>query len=61
MEEIEAAMEQRRVATIRQPCVFVLWNTLLTKRLCHRERNRSTTNAQRQLKFAASSLLPFPL
>ena len=54
-------MEQRRTAKIRQPCVFVLWNTLLTKRLCHRERQRATTNYQRQLKFAASSLLPLPL
>lgn len=67
--EIEAAMEQRRTATIRQPCMFVLWNTLLTKRLCHRgraQRNRrrrffSSGAPQWQLKFAASSMLPLPL
>jgi hypothetical protein len=43
IEEMEAAMEQRRTVAIRQPCMFVLWNTLLTKRLCHRvcaQRNR---------------------
>ena len=58
-----AAGETTDVALV--PCVLLEWNPLLTKRLCHRTRairNCCACHAsQRQLKFAASSILPLPL
>src|SRR4051794_15603642 len=61
MERIEA-IEQRRTAASETivalaPCVLELWNPLLTKRLCHRARERSTAAEARRLIDAAGAFV----